>query len=189
MRCSPLRAAFLPPLFAVLMLAGQINFWQNAVAANDDMLDLLVFAFVIWCLLEYRLSQNDKWLTVMAFVYGLGTTNNWAMIGFFPLFLLALVWIKGLGFFNVDLSARMVACGAAGLVLYLLIPLLDSLGQDRGDFWSLLLMEWRTQSYALRIIPHWLVMRRGHADGACHWSLPACAGLLLKVRSARSEMF
>jgi tetratricopeptide (TPR) repeat protein len=152
------RAAFLPALFAVLMLAGQINFWQDAVAASNDMLDVLVFAFVILCLLEYRISQNDKWLSVMAFVYGLGITNNWALIGFFPLFLLALIWIKGFGFFHARFVARMVVCGAAGLLLYLVIPLAGSLGGDREDFAALLLSEWRAQSYGLHIIPHWVVM-------------------------------
>ena len=41
-----LRAAFLPVLFAVLMLGLQLTFWQNAVAATGEMLDVLVFAFL-----------------------------------------------------------------------------------------------------------------------------------------------
>ncbi|MGA2174074.1 MAG: DUF2723 domain-containing protein [Verrucomicrobiota bacterium] len=152
------RTAFLPPLFAVLMLAGQSNFWQNAVAASTDMLDLAVFAFVIFCLLQYRISQNDKWLLGMALVYGLGVTNNWALIGFFPLFLIALVWIKGIGFFNLRFLARMMGCGLAGLLLYLLIPLLGSLGGDHDNFWSLLHQELGAQSFGLRLIPHYIVL-------------------------------
>ena len=59
-------------------------------------LDLLLFAYIIRNLLEFRLDANDGWLLRAAFVYGLGITNNWAMIGFFPLFLAALIWIRGL---------------------------------------------------------------------------------------------
>jgi tetratricopeptide (TPR) repeat protein len=152
------RAAFLPPLFAVLMLAGQINFWRDAVAASTDMLDLLVFAFLIFCLLQYRVSENDKWLAVMAFVYGLGVANNWALIGFFPLFAIALIWIKGLGFFDGRFAGRMMARGGQGLLLYLLIPLLGSLGSGHDNFWSLLHQELGAQSFGLRLIPRWLVI-------------------------------
>ena len=153
-----MRAAFLPPLFAVLMLAGQPAFWQNAVAASNDMLDLLVFAFVIACLLQYRISQNDRCLLVMAFVYGVGITNNWALIGFFPLFLIAMVWIKGIAFFNLRFVARMTACGLAGLLLYLVIPLQGSLGGDHANFWSLLHQELAAQSFGLKLLPRWVLL-------------------------------
>jgi predicted Zn-dependent protease len=152
------RMAFLPALFAALILAGQITFWQNAVAASNEMLDLLIFALVIFCLLRYRIGQNDKWLEAMAFLYGLGVTNNWALIGFFPLFLIAVVWIKGAGFFNGQFVARMIGFGAAGLLLYLLIPFLGSMGVDHENFWSLLHQEWGAQRFALRVVPRWMVM-------------------------------
>ena len=148
------RGAFLPALFAVLMLAGQSNFWQNAVVASSEMLDLLVFAFLVFCLLRYRIGQNDKWLMALAFVYGLGLSENWALLGFFPLFLIALVWIKGAGF-----AARMAACGLAGLLLYLLIPILGSRGG--GGFWPLLHIEFGSQMFGLRIVPRWMVMLAG----------------------------
>ena len=40
-RCCP-PGAFLPALFAVLMLAGEFTFWQNAVAATGEMLNLVL---------------------------------------------------------------------------------------------------------------------------------------------------
>jgi hypothetical protein len=53
--------------------------------------------------------------------------NNWALIGFFPCFLLALIWIKRLGFFNWRFVLRMTGWGALGLLLYGLIPLLGAI--------------------------------------------------------------
>ncbi|HUD45759.1 MAG TPA: DUF2723 domain-containing protein [Candidatus Baltobacteraceae bacterium] len=153
-----IRAAFLPPLFAVLMLGFQLTFWQHAVSATGEMLDLLVFAFLIFCVLRFRISQNDRWLLAMAFVYGAGVTSNWALIGFFPLFLFALIWIKGLGFFNFRFIALMAVCGAAGLLLYLLVPAMDSLGGDHENFWYLLHEELSAQSFALQIIPRYVVL-------------------------------
>jgi tetratricopeptide (TPR) repeat protein len=153
------RTAFLPPLFAVLMLATQLSFWQNAITATGEMLDVLVFAFLINCLLEYRFSQKDRWLLVSAFVYGLGTTNNWALLGFFPFYLIVVFCLKGVaGFFNVRFLRRMFVCGLAGLPLYLLVPKLGSSGAGHMDFWSLLHQEFGAQLYGLRLVPHWLVL-------------------------------
>src|SRR5262249_11777483 len=101
-----IRSAWLPPLFAVLVCGLQLSFWERAVEFRDvsfldngEIFNLLLFAYVVRCLLEYRISQKESWLTRFALVYGLGIANNWAMIGFFPAFLAALIWIKGLEFF------------------------------------------------------------------------------------------
>jgi tetratricopeptide (TPR) repeat protein len=152
------RAAFLPALFAVLMLGLQRTFWQNAIAATGEILDLLLFAFLIWCLLEFRVRQNDRWLLVYSFVYGLGVTNNWALIGFFPLFLIAVIWLKGLAFFNLRFLARMSLCGLAGLLLYALLPLIQCLGGNRDGFWLLLRQEVGMQLGVLHLVPRWVVL-------------------------------
>ena len=154
-----IRAAFLPALFAVLMLAGQQNFWQSAISFTGEMLNLLVFAFVIYCLLCFRVSQNDRWLLVSSFVYGLGITNDWAFIGFFPLYLAALVWTRGLmGFFNWRFLGRMFACGLAGVLLYLLAPLREAASSGTAGFFFLLHQELGAQSYSLRMVPRWVVL-------------------------------
>jgi tetratricopeptide (TPR) repeat protein len=147
-----MRAAFLPAAFAVAMLAGQLTFWENAVAATGEMLDLLVFAFLILCLLEYRTRQNERWLTAFVLVYGLGVTNNWALIAFFPCFLAAMIWVKGLGFFQLRFALRMTGWGVLGLTLYLLTPLSGVVAGDAG-FWTLLHMELGDQSFFLKLIP------------------------------------
>src|SRR5215470_8942628 len=95
-----IRAAWLPPLLAALACGLQMSFWENAIIGTYEALDLLVFAYVLRCLLEFRIEQRDSWMWRAAFVYGLGMTNNLAMIGFLPAFLLAVVWIKGRLFFK-----------------------------------------------------------------------------------------
>lgn len=132
--------SWLPPFVAVLVLGLQIIFWQSAIAHTGEMLNLLIFAYVIRCLLEYRISKKDNWLLKMALVYGLGVTNNWAMIGFFPFFLVALIWIKGRSFFEFHFVTRMVLFGLIGLSLYLLFPLIAafSTNSDQTFFQALL---------------------------------------------------
>ncbi len=156
------RAAFLPAVFAVLLLASQLTFWQNAVAGTGEMIDLLVFAFLILCLLEYRVSQSERRLSLLAFVYGLGVANNWALIGFFPCFLLALIWIKRMGFFNWRFVLRMTGWGVLGLLLYGLIPLLGAIHHD-GSFWELLRQKLSEQKIYLTHLPRYYAFVAGTA--------------------------
>jgi tetratricopeptide (TPR) repeat protein len=156
------RAAYLPAVFAVLLLASQLTFWQNAVAGTGEMIDLLVFAFLILCLLEYRVSQSERRLNLLAFVYGLGVANNWALIGFFPCFLLALIWIKRVSFFNWRFVLRMTGWGVLGLLLYGLIPLLGVIHHD-GSFWELLHQKLAEQKIYLTRLPRFYAFVAGTA--------------------------
>jgi tetratricopeptide (TPR) repeat protein len=141
-----MRAAWLPPVLAVMVCGLQMTFWENATAFSGEMLNVLVFAYVIRCLLEYRVDEGRPWLYRAAFAYGLGITNNWAMLGFFLLFLAALAWIKGAlewtrgkglrFFFNPRFLGRMLLWGSAGLLLYLLLPLTRSWGDSAVPFWA-----------------------------------------------------
>ncbi len=150
--------AFIPPVFAFLVLALQLAFWRNAINASSDMLDVLVFAALIHCLLRFRISQNDNLLVGFAFLYGLGTTNDWALIGFFPLFLTAMIWMKGVTFLNFRFIGRLVLWGLAGLSLYLIVPTIESLGRDRANFLTILHMEIGAQTFSLRMVPRWVVV-------------------------------
>lgn len=150
--------AFIPPIFAVVILGFQLAFWRNAVAASVDMLDVLVFAALIHLLLKYRITQNDNLLVCFSFLYGLGVTNNWALIGFFPLFLIALIWIKGVTFFNLRFILKLAIAGLAGLLLYLIVPAMASLGPERANFLSVLHAELGMQSYHLKTVPRWVAL-------------------------------
>lgn len=132
------RTAAIPVVFATLIAGLELSFWEHATAITGEMLNLLLFAYIIRCLLEFRIDQKDSWLMRMAFVYGLAITNNWAMIGFLPGFLLALIWIKGVRCFQFGFLIRLAGLGAAGLLLYLLLPLVSSAsGTTSASFWTL----------------------------------------------------
>jgi tetratricopeptide (TPR) repeat protein len=134
-----IRSAWLPPALAVIVCGLQLSFWESATGGSSEMLDLLVFAYVIRCLLEYRIDEQQKWVSRAAFVYGLGITNNWAMIGFLPVFLIALVWMKGIGFFNFSFLRRILLWSLAGLLLFLLLPLLQNAADiGKVPFWQAL---------------------------------------------------
>jgi tetratricopeptide (TPR) repeat protein len=147
-------AAWVPPLFAVLVCGLQLTFWEDAIQASIDMFDLLLTAYVIRCLLEYRIAQKDSWMLRAAVLYGLGMANNWAMVAFFPAFLMAVIWIKSLGFFNPQFLLRLALAGLAGLSLILLIPVLNMTAHLTHDsFWKLLHTLAVSEKMALKSVP------------------------------------
>jgi len=134
-----IRSAWVPPVVAALVCGLQLTFWEHATNGTIEMFDLLLFAWVIRALLEYRIDGRDSWLFRAALVFGVGMTNNFAMWGFLPVFIAALVWIRGLSFFNTRFLGRMALCVLIGLSLYLLPPLIASLSKiESVNFWQAL---------------------------------------------------
>jgi tetratricopeptide (TPR) repeat protein len=140
-------SAWLPPVLAVAVCGLQLTFWEQATNCTGEMFELLLFAFVVWSLLEYRLDEREWRLFLAAFVYGAGMADNWtlqsangsAMVGFFPLFVAAIVWTRQLSFFNLRFLRRMLLCGLAGMSLYLLLPaLVASSHKVPVTFWQAL---------------------------------------------------
>lgn len=114
--------AWVPPVFAAALAGLQLTFWEHATAFTGEMIDLLLFSFCVRAILEYRVDLDDRWLSRMAFVFGLGVADNWAMIGFALPFLVAVMWVRGLSFFDSAFLMRAVGCLLAGLALYLVMP-------------------------------------------------------------------
>ena len=146
--------AWAPIVLAALALGLQLTFWEHAISASGEMLDLLMFACVIRCLLEHRFDARPAWLDRAAFLFGVALANNWAMAGFLPIFGVALVRTKQFSFFRLrtlqrldqisrrsikpmlfaDLRflLRMMLLGLAGLSLFLLPPLVQALSPVSG---------------------------------------------------------
>jgi tetratricopeptide (TPR) repeat protein len=116
--------AWWPPIFAVVVCGLQLTLWQHATNFTGEAFDLLLFAVVVWQLLEHRLDERDGRLYFAAFVFGAGMTNNCALFGFIPLFLAAIIWLKGLMFFRIHFLGRLFACGFIGLLFLAVIPVM-----------------------------------------------------------------
>jgi len=151
-----LRTAWVPPVLAVVVCGLQLTFWENATVLSSGMFDLVLFAYSVRCLLEYRLSALESWLLRAAVVYAAGATETWVMAGLFPIFLAAMVWIRGLGFFQLRFLSRLFLCLAAGLLFYFYLPLLHL--RSDGLFWAPLKEnlagEYSQINYILRYTPH-----------------------------------
>jgi tetratricopeptide (TPR) repeat protein len=145
-------SAWFPPLLTVSLLGTQLGFWQQATNFTGESLNLLIFSVIIWLLLEFRLDERPGRLTLAAFIYGAGMTDNWALIGFLPLFITAVIWLKGLEFFNLRFLARMTLSGLGGLLFLLLLPVWGKLSGN-----PFALSFWEMIKPALRM--DWLVMK------------------------------
>jgi tetratricopeptide (TPR) repeat protein len=153
--------AWVPVVLAAVALGLQLTFWENAIAATGEMLDLLVFAYIIRCLLEHRIHEQQSWLDRATILFGCAMANNWGMIAFLPLFVVALLRTKRFSFFNlrtiqrIDRSGwesvkpalntdlrffrRIALLGLAGMSLFLVLPLLQMFSPDSTlSFWEAL---------------------------------------------------
>lgn len=154
-----LKSAWLPPVFAGLVCLLQSTFWEHATAATGEMIDLLLFSILIRCLLEFRLSRQDRWLNIFALLYGVSVTNNWAMIAYFPVFAVSLIWIRGLSELQGRFLLRMMGLGLAGLSLYLVLPLWITSHYDQSaTFFDYLQLQLGNQKSVLVNFPKPLVV-------------------------------
>lgn len=146
--------AWLPVVLAALTCGFQLSFWEHATSASGEILSLLCFAFAFRCVLEFRLAPEEKWLRRGAFVYAVGLTDNWLMVGYLPLFIAAIIWVKGYGAcLELRFLGRLSLAALVGLSLYLLGPLVLTLtAPDRWDFWPALKTYLAAQKSALLML-------------------------------------
>jgi tetratricopeptide (TPR) repeat protein len=146
--------AWLPVLLAVLACGLQLSFWEHATSASGEMLSLLCFAFTFRCVLEFRVTPEEKWLLRGVFAYAAGLTDNWLMVGYVPMFVGAIIWVKGYGACLEPRFLGRLSLGAlAGLSLYLLGPMVLTLAApDRWDFWPVLKTYLAAQKNALLVL-------------------------------------
>jgi tetratricopeptide (TPR) repeat protein len=128
-------SARLPLLLAVAACGLEFSFWQEATAATDEMLDLLLLAVAVWLVLEYRVAKNGDWLAAAALVWGAGMAESWVMQITLPLFIASLIWLRRLRFFKLQFILPMVALGLAGFAIYALLPMVN--GLQPGSPWNL----------------------------------------------------
>jgi tetratricopeptide (TPR) repeat protein len=145
--------AWLPPVLAVALGGLQLTFWQQATSFTGETFHLLLFAVIVWQLLEYRLDESEWRLFTVVFVYGAGITENWGLVGFFPILLTAIIWLRRLDFFQVRFLARLAAWALAGTAFFLLLPLVMKFsGKYPISLWDALLPNLRTDWQVLKSI-------------------------------------
>lgn len=146
--------SWLPPLFAVAVCGFQMTFLEHATNGTVEMLDLLLFAYVLRNILEFRVDENESRLCRAAFVFAVGMANNLSMIAYFPLFVIALIWSQKLAFFKLRFLGRITLCGLAGLLLLLVLPLIASNAPDQPfTFWQLLKTNLNLQKFLVFNFP------------------------------------
>jgi len=147
---------WIPSVLAVLVFGLQLTFWENATTYSSGMFDLLLFAYAIRCLLEYRIDKRESWLLRAAVIYAAAATDSWVLIGLFPFFLGAIIWMMGLSFFQLRFISRLFLCILAGLLFYFYLPLLHL--RSDGMFWLALkqnlTMEFFWVEFLFRYTPH-----------------------------------
>ena len=129
---------WIPPVFASLICGLQLSFWQHSTSGTGEILNLLLFAYIIRCLLEYRIDHNINWLILAVLVCAISIPNNWGMIGFIPLFGIALIWTGRMRLFQEKIWLKLILISTPGLLLYLLLPLIAVISGSGFTFYEVL---------------------------------------------------
>jgi tetratricopeptide (TPR) repeat protein len=125
----------LPIIFACVVCGLEFNFWQEATAATGEMLQNLLLAAAILCLLKFRGARNIRWLLAAAFIWGMGMVENWMMLLTLPPFLAALLWLGKSELLKRNLIIRLGLTGLAGfLAVFIILPLWNGLSPHSS--WS-----------------------------------------------------
>ncbi|MBM3847305.1 MAG: hypothetical protein FJ405_13610, partial [Verrucomicrobia bacterium] len=74
--------AWMPATLAVLVCGFQMVIWENATTASGAALDLLILAYSIRAVAEFRLTRQDSWLYKAALVFSMGVVNNYSMLAY-----------------------------------------------------------------------------------------------------------
>lgn len=119
--------ARLPVIFACAVCGLEFNFWQQATAMTGEMLQLLVFAAAVWCLLEYRRSSQFRWLQAAALVWGAGMAENWMMLVALPMFVALVFWFGKFRVLSVKVILRLAVAGLLGFSVLAVVPLANGL--------------------------------------------------------------
>ncbi len=132
-----------PVVLACVVCGLEFGFWQEATAASGEMLDMLLMAVAIWCLLEYRVVKKSHWVNAAALIWGLGMAENWGMLISLPLFVASLFWLRRQHFLRMGFLLRMALLGLAGFSIYALLPLANGLAPHSpwgfGEAWHITL--------------------------------------------------
>jgi tetratricopeptide (TPR) repeat protein len=129
--------AWLPPMLACAVFGLQLSVWEHATVATGEVFDLFLLAYVVRSLLEFRHSGREKWLDRAVLLAALAATNNFAALGYLPLVLASVWWLKGYDFFESRFLVRVLVLLLAGLSLYFLHPIIVAFTPDSPlDFWK-----------------------------------------------------
>ena len=110
-------SAWLPPLLAVLVCGLQLTFWERATNWTGEMFDLLLFAVVVWSLLEYRLGEREWRLYRGRVRLWRGDDGRLGAGGFFPAVSGGDCVAARLQLFQIALSGADAAVRAGGAVV------------------------------------------------------------------------
>lgn len=118
------------PLFWVPIVSGALLFclnltiWENSTAFTGEMINLVVFAFIIRAIFKTRIDQSNTRMILASFLVGIGLANDGGFIGFIPFIFAGFVWVKKKDFLDFSFLVPSVGAFLLGLSLYLLVPLI-----------------------------------------------------------------
>ena len=118
------------PLFWVPIVSGALLFclnltiWESATSYTEEMINLLVFSFIIRAILKSRVDQSNLRMIIAAFLFGAGLSNDGGFIGFLPFIFAGFIWSKKKDFLQFQFLLPGIVAFLVGISLYFLVPII-----------------------------------------------------------------
>ncbi len=113
----------LPALFGALSAAVAVDIWQHSLHANAHIISALLAALMLFLLVRWYASGNERWLYSFALVAGLGVTQHPLLIFGFPACAVFILLTRPRLLTQWRKWLALLVCFAAGLSVWLYIPL------------------------------------------------------------------
>ena len=124
--CHKLTKSKLVSFSAALIFAFSSTFWNHAVIAEVYTLNAFFIALNLLILLHWRKAQDNKWLYLFSFTYGLSLTHHLSSVLLLPGFLYLILVKEHISWFkikwNKDIIKLKIILICAGLGLLGLLP-------------------------------------------------------------------
>ncbi len=124
----------LASILAAVLLGTSTTFWSQATTTNIRSLTTLFAMVGIFCLLRWINFRQDKWLIGAVAVMSFGVTHHLSLAFFAIVMVGVVLWTDWSILRRPKLVGRLALATAAGLLPWLLLPILESTLRDPQAF-------------------------------------------------------
>ncbi len=121
-------------IFAAVLLGTSTTFWAQATTTNIRSLTTLFAIVGIFCLLRWINFRQDKWLIGAVAVMSFGVTHHLSLAFFAIVMVGVVLWTDWTILRRPKLVGQLALATAAGLIPWLLLPILEPTLRDPQAF-------------------------------------------------------
>lgn len=121
-------ARWLVSAFAAASLLVAPDVWQHSIHTNSHVVTMALAVLALTLLLQWRASNDDRWLLVFSLVAGVSVTHHPLTVFGFPAFTAFIIAVRPRVLTHWRTLLAMVGFGVLGLFSWLYFPIVSAVG-------------------------------------------------------------